>query len=492
MENFLRQVPLFSELTDEDLASFCSGITRLQLPAGAVLFNEGEMGGQAYVIQEGEIEIFKKSDGRSVLLAVRKRGEIIGEMSLLEASPRYASGRARVDSELLVVDHSTLDILIGTRPAAARTMLHTFSSRLRSMDLIIQQSVKMAQLGMLTAGIAHELNNPAAATRRGADQLQAALEELQTALVDLARFNVSEAQQAQLDELSRLARQNALRVSALDPLTRSDRTTEWEIWLESRGVEDAWEFAPILVDLDASETLQEILAELADGIQSAEAQPAPAEVLQTLLRWLGSASTVHSLLAEIQRGASRMSEIVGSLKSYSYLDQGEVQIIDVAEGLDNTLIMLRGQLKEGVAVHKDYARLPKIQAYGSELNQVWTNLLVNAIEAMNYRGDIFIRTRYSDPWVMVEIEDNGPGIPEEVRSKIFSPFFTTKPVGKGTGLGLHTSYNIIQKHGGDIRLTSEPGKTIFTITLPVDQSSAESSLIPPPDFPKEESSNGTG
>jgi signal transduction histidine kinase len=210
------------------------------------------------------------------------------------------------------------------------------------------------------------------------------------------------------------------------------------------------------------------------------------------LHWLGAASTVHSLVAEIQRGAGRISEIVGSLKSYSYLDQGEVQIIDVDQGLEDTLIMLRSLIKEGVSVHKKYARLPKIQAYGSELNQVWTNLLVNAMEAMDYHGEISITTSYSHPWVVVKIEDNGPGIPAELQTKIFSPFFTTKPVGKGIGLGLHTSYNIIQKHGGDIRLTSSPGKTIFTITLPVTQSSAQNSLIPPPDFKNEEESNGTG
>jgi signal transduction histidine kinase len=456
-----------------------------------MLFNEGEMGSEAYVIQEGEIEIFKKSDGRNVLLAVRKRGEIIGEMSMLEAAPRNASGLARVDSKLLVVDHATLDRLIGTRPSAARTMLHTFSSRLRSMDLMIQQSVKMAQLGMLTAGIAHELNNPAAAARRGADQLQAALDELQSALVELSRFRVSEAQQSQLDELGRLARQNALRVHALDPMTRSDRIEECELWLESCGIEDGWQWAPILVDLDASEAFRNTLEELAQGLQTSPDAPAPAGALHTLLRWLSSAATVHSLVAEIQRGSTRISEIVRSLKSYSYLDQGEVQIIDVAEGLDNTLIMLRGQIKEGVSVYKEYASLPKIPAYGSELNQVWTNLLVNAMEAMNHRGEIFIRTRFNHPWVVVEIEDNGPGIPKEAQTKIFSPFFTTKPVGKGTGLGLHTSYNIIKKHGGDMRFSSGPGKTTFTITLPVNQSPAKSSLIPPPDLTREDSSHGT-
>lgn len=484
MNNFLKQLPLFSELSEEDLASICSVLTQLHLPAGNFLFHEGDLGNQAYLIQEGEIEIFKNSDGRSVLLAVRKAGELVGEMSLLEASPRNASGRARTDSQLFVIDHTVLDELISTRPSAARTMLHTFSSRLRSMDLTIQQSVKMAQLGMLTAGITHELNNPTAAVGRGAARLQGVIEEMQSALAELALYGFEELQ-PRLEELGGLAQQSANCAGGLDPITRSDRISEWETWLEERGVAEPWEWAPTLVDLDPTQELARKLEEVAERMQVGRHKPFGSG-LQSLLRWLSASFTVHCLLAEIQRGASRMSEIVGSLKSYAYLDQGEVQIIDVHEGLDNTLIMLHSMLKQGVSLNKQYTELPRIQAYGSELNQVWTNLLVNALEAMNNQGSIIIRTRYDHPWVIVEIEDTGPGIPLEVQSKIFSPFFTTKPVGKGTGLGLHTSYNIIQKHGGDIRFTSGPGKTLFTVTLPVNQSLARSALIPPPNLQREE------
>jgi len=183
---------------------------------------------------------------------------------------------------------------------------------------------------------------------------------------------------------------------------------------------------------------------------------------------MGSTFTVYSLLAEINQGAVRISEIVKSLKSYVYLDQAPIQSIDVHEGLDNTLVMLRHKLKAGIGVRREYAHdLPLIMAYGSELNQVWTNIIDNAVDAMNGKGEILLRTQQDGDWVIVEIEDDGPGIPKEILDKIFSPFFTTKPVGKGTGLGLNISYKIIEKHGGEIKVHSQPGKTRFQICLPV-------------------------
>ena len=195
----------------------------------------------------------------------------------------------------------------------------------------------------------------------------------------------------------------------------------------------------------------------------------PPEAFPRVAAWLAATHAVNQLVAEVMEGARRISAIIKALKSYSYLDQAPIQAVNVQEGIENTLLILRSKLKTGIKVHREYAPdLPAIQGYGSELNQVWTNILDNAADALNGQGEITIRTRAEDKSVVVEIEDNGPGIPPDVQKRIFEPFFTTKPVGKGTGLGLHISYNIIvHKHRGDIKVFSEPGRTCFQVRLPV-------------------------
>jgi signal transduction histidine kinase len=244
----------------------------------------------------------------------------------------------------------------------------------------------------------------------------------------------------------------------MDSLTRSDQQDAIEIWLEDRGWEDAWELSPALVDLDFQvDDLERLTGQFSQ------------EQLVILLDWLCATYTTFNLLAAVKIGAGRISEIVKALKTYSYLDQAPIQNIDIHEGLDNTLLILGSKLKSGIDVRREYANeLPIVQAHGSELNQVWTNILDNAIDALDGEGVITIRTRQEGQGVFIEIEDNGPGIPPEIQSRIFDPFFTTKPVGKGTGLGLDISYNIIvQKHRGKINVTSQPGKTCFHIWLPL-------------------------
>jgi signal transduction histidine kinase len=259
-------------------------------------------------------------------------------------------------------------------------------------------------------------------------------------------------------ELDRQAGVRATQPGGLDTLQRSDQESALEDWLEDNSFENSWELAPQLAGLGYNPAELDRLA----GVF-------PGDTLGVVLGWLGITFTIYSLLEEIGQGATRISEIVKALKSYAYLDQAPVQSVDVHEGLDNTLVMLRSKLKAGVSVHRDYAAdLPRIQAYGSELNQVWTNIIDNAVDAMGGKGEITIRTRQEKDCVVVEIEDNGPGIPESVQSKIFDPFFTTKPVGKGTGLGLNISYNIIKKHQGEIKVISHPGMTRFVVTLPLD------------------------
>jgi len=457
MYEFLKKIPLFADLPDEDLERLCEMVAEVSLKAGEELFTEGSPGDSAFVIQQGEIEILKTSGGRNVLLAVRKPGEVIGEMSLLESAPRFATVRARSDSLLLAIGHEQLNNLLNTSPSAARALLHTITARLRSTELVLRQSEKMAQLGTLTAGIAHELNNPASAAGRGAEQLKSIFSALQQASQRLYRISLIPAQLDNLLELNSLAQTAAARPTDIDSLTRSDREDEAESWLEKAGIQQPWNYAPVLVTLGYPDGRIRSLLEAFQG-----------ESLETLLAWLEPTVGTYTLLEEIGQGASRISEIVKSLKSYVYLDQAPVQAVDLHEGLDNTLVMLRGKLKTGVNVRREYATdLPRIQVYGSELNQVWTNLIDNAIDAMDGRGDLTLRTWQDGDWVVVEIQDTGAGIPEDIQNKLFSPFFTTKPVGKGAGLGLNISYNIILKHGGEIKVYSKPGKTCFTVYLPI-------------------------
>jgi signal transduction histidine kinase len=277
-----------------------------------------------------------------------------------------------------------------------------------------------------------------------------------------------------LQSLERPAREAAGRPGDLDALERSDRESAVGEWLNEHGVAEAWEFAPSLVDqgLDLP-----ALSKLADALEP--------EALAAVLVRAASAFPVYRLVHEIGEASGRISEIVAALKSYSFLGQAPAQAVDLHEGLDNTLVILRAKLKDGVDVHRDYSpELPPVPVYGSDLNQVWTNLLDNAIDAMNGKGTITIRTRRDGDWAVVEIEDDGPGIPEAVRARIFDPFFTTKQPGSGTGLGLSTSYSIVtEKHHGRISVESEPGLTRFTVSLPLTVALAAAPNTLPVDAP---------
>ena len=323
-------------------------------------------------------------------------------------------------------------------------------------EVMLRQSEKLATVGKLSAGVAHELNNPAAAAQRGAEQLQTAILQLQQIQLRMGDLSFSEAQQDTLLALNQLAQERAGRPTEQDALSRSDREYELETWLEDQGIDDAWEFAPTLVNLGYGTGE---LAELAEALAARQ--------FPTVVAWLSCIYTIYSLLEEIGEGTGRIVQIVKALKTYTYLDQAPVQSVDVHEGLDSTLVMLRSKLKTGVSVHREYAGdLPHIQAYGSELNQVWTNIIDNATDAMGGHGEIILRTCQQDQWVVIEIEDNGPGIPEAIQPNVFDPFYTTKPPGEGTGMGLNISHNIVvQKHKGKIAVRSQPGKTCFEIKL---------------------------
>lgn len=482
---FLKQVPLFAEMPEKDLEALCETIDEVRLANGVELFAEGDEGDRAYVIQQGELEIHKQSGEQDVLLAVRGPGEVIGEVALLEEARRMAGARARGDTWLLAISKQALDDLLNSSPSAAKAMFDTILARWRATEARVRQSEKMAQLGTLSAGVAHELNNPAAAVKRSADQLTEALDHHIDLQQRLAQTELSADQQYVLVSLTSHAKQKARTPPEMDALARADREEDLEDWLEECGVPEPWDLAPTLVDLAIDE---DMLQELQDRFN--------AEELTLVIHWLGAMHTTHALLHQVAKGAGRISGIVKALKSYSFLDQAPVQEVDVHEGLDDTLMMLRAKLKQGISVRREYAPdLPTIEAHGSELNQVWTNLLDNAADAVAERmedggveeGIITLRTHREPGWIVVEVEDNGGGMPPEVRERIFDQFYTTKAPGKGTGLGLHISHGIVtEQHGGGIRVHSRPGRTVFRVQLPSgdsedDEVGDEDAALQPPD-----------
>ena len=413
----------------------------------------------------------------TILLVNPAAGELLGQPDLLGKSwyalcPEFKSiALKRVlqgDDTWHEAQISERSLLFTYRASLERNEVYVFGAdmterkraegALRESETTLRQSEKMAVLGTLTAGVAHELNNPAAAAISGAGQLETAITQFEQAQSQLRRLELTAAQQSELQHLTQEVLEQAARPPELNALVRSDRESELETWLEEHGMPNAWTLAPTLVNLNYDVAG---LTVLADSF-------AP-DQLPAIISSLDTSYTVHSLLVEIGQSTGRIAEIVKALKSYSYLDQDPVQAVDVHEGLDNTLLVLAHKLKSGISVRQEYAHnLPNIQANGSELNQVWTNIIDNAADALEQQGEITIRTRQEGEWVVIEIEDDGPGIPAGIQPRIFDPFFTTKPTGQGTGLGLDISYNIVvHKHRGNIKVVSEPGKTCFQVRLPI-------------------------
>jgi signal transduction histidine kinase len=459
-KDLLRELPLFSGLSEEELDRLYHMSETVDVPAGTRLIEEGALGDSLYVVLGGEFEVTKRSQNQKdeVVLATLHTGEFVGEMALLEQAPRNASVRAMQPSRVLKVSQTSFQELICTNPSTVLGILRTVTGRLRSTEALVRQNEKMAELGKLAAGLAHELNNPAAAARRSAVQMK---ESLINWLNLAARLDALYLDKTQIDARSRLRNDIGRRAglpATLDPITRSDQESDLQTWLESQGVEDSWDVAPILVSFGFG----------VDELKTA-AQPFSAQQVPVLMQWLGMGYTVYSLLNEVGTSAERISEIVKAVKEYSYLDRAPIQQVNVHDGLENTLLILKHKLKAGVTVTRDYATdLPRIEAYASELNQVWTNIIDNAVDAMEGKGVVHLRTFKAGQQVGVEICDNGPGIPPDIEPKIFNSFFTTKPVGVGTGLGLHIAHNIIvDKHHGQINVKTRPGRTCFTVLLPL-------------------------
>ena len=447
----LRATPLFAELSDEQLERLASHTEAMHLEPGDFLIREGDPAEDLYVITAGEVDITKRSGNAEVYLNRVGPGSIQGEIAGLERGQRMASVRAVGQVEILRIPYAALRDLLTAGPDAVLALVRTITGRLRSMEEAMRQREKLAGLGTLAAGLAHELNNPAAAIRRSA-----------TALADAIRDR-NEAASAIVTGDPRLSALLGARPSdagvTLSALDRADRTDEIAAVLREAGL-------PETAEPDEAAGMLVAAGWTPADVRSAASGFNPSEV-EAAVRWLASVATADELLAEVRMAAERISAIVGGVKGYTYLDQAPVQRFNVCKGIDDTLLILAHKLSD-ITVTRDYAPdLPEIEGWGSELNQVWTNLLDNAADAMDGHGEISIQVETTDArGVQVMICDSGPGIPPETQAKLFEPFFTTKPPGVGTGLGLHLSHNIVVRHGGTLDVESGPGRTCFTVVLP--------------------------
>jgi signal transduction histidine kinase len=432
--------------------------TEEEVPDGGVLFTEGERDYDLFIVLEGRVRVTKIVGGEEQLLAVHEAGGIAGEIGILSGAPAIATGRAVGPAKVLRIRADAFRQMIAECTPFGQTALQALSGRTKDVDAQMRQQEKLTALGRMAAGLAHELNNPAAAARRAAAALRDEVAAAQRrALEHDRRFD-----DAQRDALRALHEQLAASPAPKpkDALARSDAEDALALWLDDSGVPDGWACAPALVDagLDAAR-LQAL-----DGAFAGDA-------LEAAVEWLAATRSMATLAAELEGSAGKISTLVKAIKEYSYMDRGKLQRLDVHEGLESTLAMLGHKLRSGITVHREYdPALPRVCASGSELNQVWTNLVDNAASAMGGRGNLWIRTaRDGDGTVRVEIADDGPGIPAEVQPRIWEPFFTTKGVGEGTGLGLDIARRIVERgHGGGIRAVSHPGDTRFVVTLPID------------------------
>ena len=452
-------MPLFEAFSDAQLVWLSEHGTIVRYDGGERVFSEGDPNESFYVLIEGELQISKLAGGHELILgSADQPGVWAGSAWELGASTEIATVRALRPSRLFRVPSPSIRHMLESGFPIVAHLLAGMVTGTRRFQAQVGQLEKLQALGKLAAGLAHELNTPAAAAGRAAAQLREALREQQAAVLDLAA-NASADRCGLLLEL--LEREVAARCStqaSLGTLERGDRQDEVAAWLDARGIARGWEVAPSLVDvgLDAG-WLEQAADRLAVGS------------LGPMVRWVAATSQTTRLMRELEHSVGRVSDLVEAVRSYSYMDQAPLQDVDVHEGLESTLTMLGNRLR-GVQVEREYAAgLPRIQAYGSELNQVWTNLLDNAADALDGRGRITIRTAAGgDDHVLVEIADDGPGIPTDVQSRIFEPFFTTKDVGAGTGLGLDiVNRVVVGRHGGDIAFASEPGRTAFRVRLPV-------------------------
>ncbi len=452
----LQAISVFSDLPADALAWLASQMNVFELQPGDMLTRPGDPADHLVLLFRGEIHA-EREDGR---LYIMHAGQVTGLLPYSRLTHYPSTARAIVESRGALLHKSKFDEMLQRMPVLHQRLVSVLADRIRETTAADQQREKLMALGKISAGLAHELNNPASAARRAANNLRQAFNSIHTAALQLEKRGLPLSARLFLAHLDSDWIKQADAQSALDTLERSEREEEFAGWLESRGVPNSWALAASLVDAGCERnTLEQVAKEI------------PAEFLADAIVRITASITISRLIEEIESSAGKISELVRAVKEYSYMDQMPEQEIDIHAGLENTLIMLRHQLKNGIEIVRDYDRtMPAICARGSELNQVWTNLISNAVDAMKGKGKLRIQTFRQGSWAVVEVSDNGPGIPPEIQTRVFEPFFTTKPAGEGTGLGLDTVYRIVQGHRGNISFESRPGETRFVVRIPLAKS----------------------
>jgi signal transduction histidine kinase len=450
----LRRVTEFADLPDDQLDWFLSQAQELRLKAGETYSRQGDPADAMFVILEGHLQGRGELNGDIIVFDLEP-GDVTGVLPFSRMKQFTVGQRAVTDSRALRFPTSLFPDLVQKMPELTKRLVGLMSDRIREVTRLEQQRDRLASLGKLSAGLAHELNNPASAAKRAASQLREMIKKVKTASLELGRRDLIPAQKAEIEKLEALFTQKD--VVPPDALTISDLEDQIDSLLRSHGQNDLWQLA---ADLARRNIKPEILESLFASLDADAARAA-------LVR-IAASVEIAVLVHEIESSTSRISDLVGAIKEYTYMDQAKVQNVDVVKSLETTLTILNHKLKQGVAVQRDYQRVPLlVNSFGSELNQVWTNIIDNAIDAMHGKGELRVRTYRDDDCVVVEIADNGPGISPEVQPHIFEPFFTTKGVGEGTGLGLDTVQRIVKKHRGNIQVNSKPGDTRFQVWLPL-------------------------
>jgi signal transduction histidine kinase len=453
----LRTIGLFDGLSDDQLASLCEVAVDQPFASGEELFHEGATADVWWVLLAGSITLHRKLGSEEEQLGVMSTpGQWAGGFAAWDDYGIYhASGRGADPGRVLRVAAPDLRRLSVEWFAFGVHFIEGLANTVRRIEGTARQREALVALGTLAAGLAHEINNPASAATRAVDALQTTSETLMESLGGLARQPITADQFVSLDALRHDA---TTRSSEVDPIEAADLEEELTEWLSDHAVERAWLLAPTLASRGLTpDWCEQVRHVLGDG------------PVGPGFEWIASALALTDLLGEVKEATGRVSELVAAVRSYSQLDRAAVQLTDVTEGLESTLVMLGHKLEGHVRVVRDYdPELPRIEVMAGELNQVWTNLIDNAVDAMGEGGTLSVRTRRDpDGWVVVEIGDSGPGMSDETRQHAFEPFFTTKPVGKGTGLGLDISRRIIvDRHGGDISIDSRPGDTVLRVRIP--------------------------
>jgi signal transduction histidine kinase len=449
----LLKIPVFVDLPDDQLDWFLSQSTEMRLKAGQNYSRQGDPADAMFVMLEGQFEGRGELNGETVVFSLEP-GAVTGVLPFSRMKQFTVGGRAVTDSRALRFPASLFPELVQKMPELTKRLVGLMSDRIREVTRMEQQKDRLAALGKLSAGLAHELNNPASAAKRAASQLRDMLKRIRDASHDLGRRELSAAQKSEIEKLeTSLVQSNE---PPPDALTASDLEDQLDSLLRSHGQNDLWQLAAHLAHKNFKPAvLEQLFATLDAGTARA-----------ALCR-ISASVEIADLLNQIESSTSRISDLVGAIKEYTFMDQAPLQNVDIVKTLETTLTILNHKLKRGVTVQRDYQKIPLlVNSFGSELNQVWTNLIDNAIDAMGGKGELRVRAYRDAECVVVEIGDNGPGISAAVEPHIFEPFFTTKGVGEGTGLGLDTVQRIVKKHRGTIQVESKPGDTRFSVWLP--------------------------